>query len=75
MRNCFDLGGKKTKGGGGHGFPPQPSPHAMVLKEHKTMQAPVLVGSVQSLISYVTFGLCLFVFVCFFFYIKAFAIL
>ena len=36
----------------------------MVLKEHKTMQAPVLVGSVQSLISFVMYrrgfhaGLC-----------------
>ena len=56
------FGGKKLREEG-HA-PPQPSPHAMVLKEHKTMQAPVLVGSMQSLISFVTYrrgfhtGLC-----------------
>ena len=57
------FGGKKLREEG-HAPPPQPSPHAMVLKEHKTMQAPVLVGSMQSLISFVTYrrgfhtGLC-----------------
>ena len=50
------FGGKKLqKGGHGpHPPPPQPSSLAMVLKEHKTMDAPVLVGNVQSLISLVT---------------------
>ena len=71
VNNCFEFWGQKTKGGGGTERPPpppppppQPSPHVMVLKERKTMQAPVLVGSVQSLISFVMYrrgfhaGLC-----------------